>query len=87
MSEIRTEVLATLRRVAVTELDHRGPVSPETALREGMRLDSLGMTVVAVALEDRFRVCLREEDCADLATVGDLCDLVARRVAEGSAAP
>lgn len=87
MSDIRSQVLETLRRVAARELDHRRPVEPATSLRDDLRLDSLGMIVVAVALEDRFRVKLREEDGGELATVADLCDLVARRVAERERAP
>jgi acyl carrier protein len=46
-----------------------------------LQLDSLGLTVLAVGLENRFRVKLSEEDAVGLATVEDLAKLVVTRVA------
>jgi acyl carrier protein len=42
-------------------------------------LDSLGATVLAVGLEDKFRIRLSLEDSGQLETVRDLVELVARR--------
>ncbi len=46
----------------------------------------MGAIVLAVNLEDRFRVKLSDEDAGAVVTVGDLVDLVGRRVAEARAA-
>ena len=55
----------------------------------------MAMIIVAVGLEDAFRVKLEEEDATRLVTVGDLARLVVQRVAQlaepalspGSSAP
>lgn len=82
MTELDVDVLDEIRRVARAELGHTDAIETSHALREDLRLDSLGMVLVAVALEDRFRVRLREEDAEGVNTVGDLVALVRRRVAE-----
>lgn len=82
MTSLDADVLDEIRRVARAELGHEGAIERTHALREDLRLDSLGMVLVAVALEDRFRVRLREEDAAGVATVDDLVALVRRRVTE-----
>jgi acyl carrier protein len=82
MTDLHADVLDEIRRVARSELGFEGAVEDSHALRNDLRLDSLGMVLVAVALEDRFRVRLHEEDAARLDTVGDLVALVCRRVGE-----
>jgi acyl carrier protein len=82
VADLAAEVLAELRRVARDELDLDAPIDRASTLEGGMRLDSVGLIVVAVALENRFRVRLHEEDAGELATVGDLVALVCRRVDE-----
>ena len=82
MSELPRDVLATIRDVALRELDFDGPVELTSTLQGQLRLDSVSMVVVAVALENRFRVCLHEEDAGAIVTVRDLVDLVCQRVAE-----
>ena len=47
-------------------------------------LDSLGMTVLAVGLENRFRIRLQETDAEGIVTVEDLARLVVRRLGEQS---
>ena len=42
----------------------------------------MAMIIVAVGLENAFRVKLQEEDAGSIATVADLVKLVVRRVAE-----
>jgi acyl carrier protein len=80
-------VLATVQAIAEAELEHKGPITAEQRLNEDLHLDSIGMVVVAVGLENRFRVKLGEEDGAHLKTVGDLVALVCRRVEESERAP
>jgi acyl carrier protein len=86
VSELADEVLAEIRRIAEQELDV-APVERASHLRRQLQLDSMAMIVVAVALENRFRVCLHEEDAGALETVGDLVDLVCLRVAEQHPTP
>jgi len=47
----------------------------------------VGAIVLAVGLEDRFRVRLSEADAGAAATVGDLVAVVERRVSEAATAP
>jgi acyl carrier protein len=77
-------VLAEIQRIAREELDLDRPVRAEDALLADLHLDSMAVTVLAVALEDHFRVRLREED-ARAVTVGDLAELVAARATEEAA--
>ena len=72
-------VLDEIRRVAATELDIKAPVELDTELVSGLQLDSFASLVLAVALEDRFRVKLGEP-VEGLATVGDLVRWVVRRI-------
>lgn len=80
MVELVDEVVAEIRRIAVEELEWKGRVEPSHDLLKDLQLDSLGLTVLAVGLENRFRVKLSEEDAAGLRTVEDLARLVATRV-------
>ena len=58
------------------ELGHRGTVDLEARLAEDLGLDSLGLLTLAAAVENRFRVCLDEDDESRLVTVGDLVRLL-----------
>lgn len=78
---VEEEVLALIARVMHDELGIERIVTRSSTLGDELELDSMGLTVVAVALEDHFRVCLDETD-ARLATAGALADSIARRVRE-----
>ena len=82
MPDLRAEILAEIRRVFSVDLEVPGPVEPHQELARDLRLDSMGAIVLAVALEDRFRVKLSDEDAAAVVTVKDLVDLVERRSRE-----
>lgn len=75
------DVLSEIRRVARDELAMEAPIELDHGLVSDLALDSMSVTVLAVALEDRFRIVLREEDAAAV-TVRDLASLVVRRVEE-----
>ncbi len=77
------EVREALHRILEEELDREGPFDDGAHLMEGLALDSLELTVVAVGLENRFRVRLSEEDAGGIRTMGELVSLVVRRAAEG----
>jgi acyl carrier protein len=82
MAELEGDVVAEIRRILGEELEWKGAVEPTHDLLKDLQLDSLGITVLAVGLENRFRVKLSEEDAAGVLTVADLARLVSRRVAE-----
>ena len=82
MAELERDVVAEVRRILTEELEWKGAVEPAHDLLKDLQLDSLGLTVLAVGLENRFRVKLSEEDAAGVITVADLAKLVSRRVAE-----
>ena len=82
MPDLRAEILAEIRRVFSVDLEVPGLVEPHHALARDLRVDSMGAIVLAVALEDRFRVTLSDAEAATVVTVSDLVDLVERRVRE-----
>ena len=83
MAETEQEVLAEIRRIAAEELEWMGTVEPSHDLVRDLQLDSLGLTVMAVGLENRFRIKLSEEDAQGIHTVEDLAKLVATRATSG----
>jgi acyl carrier protein len=87
MAELELDVVAEIRRILGEELEWKGAVEPAHDLLKDLQLDSLGITVLAVGLENRFRVKLSEEDAAGVLTVADLAKLVSRRVAETPGEP
>ncbi len=82
MPDRRAEILAEIRRILRDELEFPGPVEIHHALAADLELDSMGALVLAVGLEDRFRVKLAEDNATSLVTVADLVALVERALAE-----
>jgi acyl carrier protein len=81
MTDNELIVLFEVRRILSQELDWRGAVEPSHHLMRDLQLDSLGLTVLAVELENRFRIRMSVEDSVGVSTVGDLMRLVASRTA------
>lgn len=87
MNEPSTEsVLAEIHAIAQAELDHSGPIDEDDRLVADLGIDSLGAIVLAVGLENHFRVRLKEHDAGTLVTVGDLVRLVQQRCREAARA-
>lgn len=76
------EVIEEIRRVCRDELELDREIAPDDALLEDLELDSMGLIVVAVAVENRFRVKLTEADSEGVRTVRDLAERVCQRAAE-----
>jgi acyl carrier protein len=76
------EVIEEMKRIAANELELAGEIVPNAQLVRDVGLDSLGLTVLAVGLENKFRIRLNEEDAAGVVTVADLAALVVRRAIE-----
>jgi acyl carrier protein len=74
--------MAEIRRIASEELQLERAVQASDELIQDLQLDSLGLTILAVGLEDRFRIKLTEEDSARVCTVEDLAALVAVRASQ-----
>ena len=84
MADLEARVLAEIQRIALAELEFTGEVLSAARLNEDLHLDSMAMIVVAVGLENVFRVKLQEEDAGQILTVGDLVKLVVQRVEESA---
>lgn len=81
----RDEVIAEIQRVCREELELERALSASDDLLKDLELDSMGLIVVAVGVENRFRVKLSEEDSVGVRTVGELAELVVRRAMEARA--
>ncbi len=76
------EILREIETLARRELEWEGELRPEMRLIEDLALDSLKLLTLAVAVENRFRIAIDEEQEGELVTVGDLVTLVADRSSE-----
>lgn len=76
------DVLEAIAEVARQHLKWSGPITPDMLLVEALKLDSLRLLTLVVEIENRFRICLDNEDGSSLRTVGDLAALIARKLAE-----
>lgn len=77
MSDPAERVAAEILRIAREELRLEGEHRPGEPL--AARLDSLALLSLVVAVEDRFRVILTDDDAAGTRTLEDLARLVAGR--------
>jgi len=59
-------------------------VAADVSFRDDLDIDSLSMVEIATAAEDRFGVRIPDEALAELVTVGDAVEFIARSTA-GSA--
>jgi acyl carrier protein len=73
------EEIGILEEIARRHLQWEGNLTRDRPLIETLALDSLRLLTLVVAVEDRFRICLDEEDEANITTVGDLVDLIRRK--------
>jgi acyl carrier protein len=80
------EVFAEVQAIARRELELTREVTRDDALLTDLELDSLSLTVLAVGLENRFRVKIPDEQAIGVRTVGDLSELVARLTAPSTSA-
>ncbi len=74
-----SQVLEEIRRLAQSEVGLERAIAPSDELVKDLGLDSMTMTMLAVALEDHFRVTLSDEEALRITTVEELAALIARR--------
>lgn len=79
MTPREAAVAAEIRRLAREELGLEGPFDDGDELAS--KLDSLALLSLVVAVEDRFRLKIGEDDAATTRSLADLARLVARRAA------
>ena len=80
----REEILQAIEEVAREHVGLLEDVRFDPGLRlvEDLTLDSIQLLTLAVEVENRFRICMDPEDEEGIETVGDLADVVARKMAE-----
>jgi len=78
MTMTDADIRATLRAIAVHELDWTDPL-PSGSLAEA--LDSLQRMTLVVAVEDRFAICLEPPDEAAIDTIADLVAVIRAKLA------
>jgi acyl carrier protein len=79
VSPAEERVAAEIRRIVREDLHARMDFGDEEEL--ATRLDSLALLSLVVAVEDRFRILLTDEDAATARSLADLSRLVAVRTA------
>ncbi len=79
MTDQEQRIAAEILRLAQEEL-RLGPL-PATGVPLAEQLDSLALLSLVVAVEDRFRVALSDDDAATTRSLEDLARLVAARAA------
>ncbi len=76
----RERVLEGIAEVARRHLGWQGALRRDMRLVEDLELDSMRLFTLAAEVENHFRVILDEEDEGALVTVGDLADLIGRKL-------
>lgn len=75
------DVLGGIAEVARAHLNWTGPLSRDMPLVETFELDSLRQLTLVIEIENRFRIRLDDQDETSLCTVGDLLDVIRRKLA------
>jgi len=75
----RGAILEGVCEVFVEQLKIHG-ITEDTHLLRDLKLDSLQQLTLVVELENRFRVAFGDGDDAGIERVGDVVDLLARRL-------
>ncbi len=83
MTNRETAIAAEIRHLAQEELGLAVEAGDDEELAG--RLDSLALLSLVVAVEDRFRVRIREDDAAVTRSLADLARLVADRTGPAAA--
>ena len=74
-AEIQTGLSEIVEEVAGIDADE---VTPEKSFVDDLDIDSQSMVEIAVQAEDRFGVKIPDDELANLKTVGDAVDYVAK---------
>lgn len=70
------ERLAKVFRVVFEEDVDTSKLSPESSLREDIGINSIGLLYMAMAVEEEFGIKFKNEDFANIQTVGDVIRVI-----------
>ncbi len=73
-------ILDAVRSIVRERLRLEAPIDMTSDFRRDLRLDSLKLLELVVAIENRFEVSLTPDDEAGLTTVGDVVRFIAAHV-------
>jgi acyl carrier protein len=77
----RTELLETVRSIAVELLSIDGQLVTETAtFADDLGADSLDVVELVMALEEKLDISIPEEDLEGIKTVGEALDVIAGKL-------
>lgn len=83
MSVSREEIVAHVNKTLVDEFEiSTDSLSPDQRLREDLELDSLDAVDMIVALEQRLKIRVDEEQAKQIRTVGDIYDFVGKMLGD-----
>ena len=83
----RSEIFAAVSESAVELLKvDASQVTEEATFGDDLGADSLDLTELVMALEDRFDIEVPEDDLEDVRTIGDAVNLVHAKVTAGAGA-
>ena len=74
---LQAQLIAIVRKVGRIPRDVA--IGPETDLIDDLRIDSLDLFAVLIAVQDRFNLEIDVEDMPELNRLGDLAEYVAAR--------
>lgn len=78
----RTQLSAVVLELLEEETGESYPgLEESTTLREGLNLDSLDMAGLVLHMESRFGIQIESELLEKIATVGDILDVLAQKLA------
>ncbi len=76
-ASLQAQLIAIVRKVG--RVPREVPITAETCLVEDLRIDSLDLFAVLIAVQDRFNLEIDVEDMPELNQLGELVDYVAKR--------
>lgn len=83
----REEIRASLKNILQEEMGETLPDLPDGAnLAEQFQFDSVDVVSLVMQIERQFRIRVREDELADMETVGSLITLVQAKLSEPRAA-
>jgi len=82
-AELTVSGATTLERISevLLAMGIRAQIGPETRIGDDLALDSLRRIELAIEVENRFRIILEPEDETRIQTIGDLAEVIDRRLA------
>lgn len=82
MADIQKEVISIIADISGFEVDE---ITIDTNIVEDLEVDSIKAIEIAVAIEKKFKVSVRDEDVPKIVSVKQAVDLVGKLLAQGSA--